>query len=135
MRAKDILTEWNYPELTVEQEIAATGDDPLIEMANLSTATTGISGVIFISTKMASHGPRVKYFLKPGYNQPSFSVSISPTPAVVASNLPDRVVKRVSPQVIQWVGLNHGPLLEFWNEGVTWLDEQVTAFKNQLQKV
>ena len=48
-------------------------DDDVVEMANLTTAQTGVPGTIFISTAMGGHGPRVKYFLQPGRSQPSFS--------------------------------------------------------------
>ena len=55
-------------------ELAA---EELVETANLTTAQTGVSGTIFISTLMRGHGPRVKYFVQPGRNQPSFSVLIA----------------------------------------------------------
>src|SRR5258705_1651291 len=84
-----------------------------VEMANLTTAQTGVPGTIFISTAMGGHGPRVKYFLQPGRSQPSFSVTISDAPAVVANSLPARVVRQMSPQVINWVSRNRGALLDF----------------------
>src|ERR1700756_3487829 len=90
------------------------GDDAGVEMANLTTAQTGVPGTIFISTAMGAHGPRVKYLLQPGRTQPSFSVSISDTPAVVANSLPVRVVRQTSPQVIEWVSRNRDRLLDFW---------------------
>jgi hypothetical protein len=43
------------------EELAA---DDVVEMANLTTAQTGVPGTTFISTAMGGHGPRVKYFLK-----------------------------------------------------------------------
>ena len=55
--------------------------DGVVEIANLTTAQTGVFGTIFISTAMGAHGPRVKYFLQPGRTQPSFSVSIGDAPA------------------------------------------------------
>lgn len=78
-------------------------DEDVVEMANLTTAQTGVPGTIFISTAMGGHGPRVKYFLQPGRSQPSFSVAVADTPTVVANSLPVRVVRRRSPQVIDWV--------------------------------
>ena len=33
-----------------------------VEMANLTSAQTGVSGTIFISTAMGAHVPRMKYF-------------------------------------------------------------------------
>jgi hypothetical protein len=75
------------------------GDD-VVEMANLTTGQTGVPGTIFISTVMGGHRPRVKYYLQPGRSQPSFSVAIADTPAVVANSVPVRIVRQMSPQVI-----------------------------------
>jgi hypothetical protein len=103
-------------------------------MANLTTAQTGIAGTIFISTAMGAHGPRVKYFLQPGRTQPSFSVSISDAPAVVANSLPARVVRQMSPQVIGWVTRNKDALLAFWDHGDTWTQPEVNDFIQKLQR-
>lgn len=109
--------------------------DEVIEMANLSTAQTGVPGIIFISTVIGGHGPRVKYFVQPGRLQPSFSVLIAEPPRVVANSLPDRVLRQRAPQVIRWVALNRDALLDFWNNGDSWLDPQVTAFKQGLKRI
>jgi hypothetical protein len=61
--------------------------EDVVEMANLTTAQMGVPGTIFISTAMGGQGPRVKYFLQPGRSQPSFSVTISDVPAVVANTV------------------------------------------------
>jgi hypothetical protein len=110
-------------------------DDILVEMANLTSAQTGVSGIIFISTMMGQHGPRVKYYLQPGRTQPSFSVSISDTPMVVANSLPARVVRRMSPRVIAWVSRNKDALLDFWHHGDTWTQPEVNAFVQKLRPV
>lgn len=107
-------------------------EDEIFDMANLSEARTGIPGVIWISTRVARHVPRVKYYQKPGREQPSFSVSIDEPPVVVAGDLPQRVINRMGPEVAEWVRLNRDALLSFWNEGDTWMDEQVAEFKNAL---
>jgi hypothetical protein len=113
-------------------ELAA---DELIEMANLTAAQTGVAGTIFISTAMGSHGPRVKYYVQPGRTQPSFSVTISDMPAVAANSLALRVLRQMSPPVIQWVALNRTALLDFWNNGDTWTQPQVNAFIQTLKPV
>src|ERR1700744_573522 len=51
--------------------------EELVEMANLTSAQTGVVGTIFISAAMGAHGPRVKYVETPGRTQPSFSASIA----------------------------------------------------------
>ena len=112
--------------------------EELVEMANLSERQTGIPGTLWISTRMARHGPRVKYFpRRPGEDKPSFSVSIPENgdPEVVANSLPLATMRKTSPLVIAWVKLNQPALLRFWMKGNTWMDEEVTAFKAALRRI
>jgi hypothetical protein len=122
-------------EPTLAAELAAFGDDDVVEMTNLQEEDTGIAGVIFISTVMGSHGPRVKYFVKTGRDQPSFSVSISEEPMVLASSLPERTLKRAAPSVIRWVKLNRKALLRFWNEGECMSIDELHDFAKSLKKL
>ena len=103
-------------------------------MANLTSAQMGAAGTIFISTAMGARDPRVKYFLQPGRTQPSFSVSISNAPAVVANSLPVRVVRQISPKVVEWVSRNRNALLDFWHHGDTWTQPGVNDFIQKLQR-
>lgn len=107
-------------------------DEPF-EMANLPPSQTGIDGVIFVSTRMEPHGPRVKYYQRAGRSQPSFSVSISDQPCVVASSLPQRVVDAMAPKVSAWALLNQPALLDFWRHGDAWRQPQVEAFLHALK--
>jgi hypothetical protein len=109
--------------------------EDMVEIANLTSAQTGVSGTIFISTAMGAHGPRVKYFVQPGRTQPSFSVSVGDGPAVVANSLPVRTVRQMSPQVIDWVLLNKDGLLDFWHHGDTWTQPEVNDFIQRLRRV
>ncbi len=109
--------------------------DDVVEMANLTTAQTGVVGTIFISTAMGAHGPRVKYFLQPGRTQPSFSVSMGDAPVVVANSLSARVVRQMLPQVMEWVLRNKDALLDFWHHGDTWTQPEVNDFIQRLQRV
>jgi hypothetical protein len=111
-----------------------SGEDT-VEMANLTSAQTGIAGTIFISTAMGGHGPRVKYFLRLGRTQPSFSVSVGDAPAVVANSLPARTVSQIAPQVIDWVLRNKDELLDFWHRGDTWTQPEVNDFIQRLRRV
>ena len=122
-------------DLSAARRDALPDEDQIVEMPNLSSARTGVDGVMFISTQMGGHGPSVKYFVRPGRSQPSFSVSIEDNPKVVANSLPQPVASRMAPTMIEWVKLNRTALLDFWHHGDTWLDEQVTAFKEGLQKL
>jgi hypothetical protein len=121
------------PDNTLAEELLYEDDT---EIANLTHDQTGVMGTIFISTAMGSDGPRVKYFeQRPGRSQPSFSVSITDVPAVVANGLPPRTLPQMSPQVIQWVALNREALLDFWNQGDTWTQPEVNDFIRRLQRV
>jgi hypothetical protein len=119
-------------DLRLAEELA--GED-VVEMANLTTAQTGVPGTIFISTAMGEHGPRVKYFLQPGRSQPSFSVTISDALAVAANSLPIPVVRQMSPQVINWVSRNKDALLDFWYHGDAWTQPEVSDFIQKLESV
>jgi hypothetical protein len=110
-------------------------DDGIIEMANLDKSQTGIDGVIWISTMMTGHAPRVKYFIRPGRTQSSFSVTIADQPRVVANSLPPRFVNQMSPLVIQWVTLNKDMLLDFWHNGDTWTALQLIQFLQSFRKI
>jgi hypothetical protein len=110
-------------------------DDGIIETANLDKSQTGVDGVIWISTMMAGHAPRVKYFVRPGRTQSSFSVTIADQPRVAANSLPPRLVNQMSPLVIQWVTLNRDALLDFWHYGDTWTASQLIQFLQNFQKV
>ena len=110
-------------------------DDDVVEIANLTTAQTGVAGAIFISTAMGGHGPRVKYFLEPGRSQPSFSVAVADTPTVVANSLPVRVVRQLSPQVVDWVSRNKDALLVFWYHVDSWAQPEVNDFIQRLQRL
>ncbi|MGH7047125.1 MAG: hypothetical protein ACREE2_12140 [Stellaceae bacterium] len=130
--------------MTTETVIEAPADpllaeelarEDVVEMANLTGAQTGVPGTIFISTAMGAHGPRVKYFVQPGRTQPSFSVSISDAPVVVANSLPARTVRQIAPQVIAWVALNQAALLDFWHRGDTWTQPEVNDFIQRLQRM
>lgn len=107
--------------------------EDVVEMANLTSAQTGVPGTIFISTAMGSHGPRVKYFIQPGRTQPSFSVSVADPPTVVANSLPARTVREMAPRVIEWVSLNKNALLDFWHQGDTWTQPEVHDFIQRLR--
>jgi hypothetical protein len=129
-RRKEMMQIPTDPRLA--EELA---EDDVVETANLTTAQTGVPGTILISTSMGGHGPRVRYFLQPGRSQPSFSVAVADNPSVVANSLPLRVVRKASPQVIDWVSRNKDALLDFWHHGDTWTRPDVNDFIQRLQRV
>jgi hypothetical protein len=135
MSFHESIAVWIDREPTVDEEIGTLDEEDIFEMANLVEDQTGIPGIVFISTIMGSHGPRVKYFLKAGGSQPSFSVAIASEPRVVANSLPDRDLARMAPRMLEWTRLNHEALARFWWEGKSWTDPEFTAFKAGLKKV
>ncbi|MFC0634800.1 hypothetical protein [Brevundimonas balnearis] len=134
MGVQETIAVWTDREPTLGEELDALGEE-IAEMANLPPEWTGVLAVVFISTAMGQHGPRVKLYLKPGRGQPSASISIGPNPRVLASSLDDRDLARIAPKALEWVALNHEALTAFWFEGETWLDDQVSEFKRGLKRV
>jgi hypothetical protein len=108
--------------------------EDMVEMANLTSSQTGVTGTIFVSTAMGAHVPRVKYFERPGRAQPSFSVSVTDAPAVVANSLPARAVRQMALQVIAWVLRNKDALLDFWHHGDTWTQPEANDFMHRLRR-
>jgi hypothetical protein len=130
------MTEKETVQIPADTRLAEElADEDVVEMANLTTAQTGVPGTIFISTAMGGHGPRVRYFLQPGRSQPSFSVTVAGAPAVVANSLPVRVLRQMSPQVIDWVSRNKDALLDFWYHDDTWTQPEVNDFIQKLKQI
>lgn len=126
---------WTDREPTLDEELCALGEEDLCEMANLPPEWTGVLAVIFISTAMGQHGPRVKLYLKAGRHQPSASISIGPEPRILASSLDERDLARITPKALEWVALNHEALTTFWFEGESWNLPDVADFGRSLRKV
>ena len=56
MRLQEHTKDYDRDEPTLAEELAAFGDDDVLEMTNLQEKDTGIAGVIFISTIMGRMG-------------------------------------------------------------------------------
>jgi hypothetical protein len=52
MTVHETITVWTEREATLEEELAALGEDEVFEMANLPPDRTGVLATIFISTAM-----------------------------------------------------------------------------------
>src|SRR3984893_13550937 len=131
MRIEDIAHLPPAPPLSEEM----SDDDVILEMANLDKSQIGIDGFVWISTLMTGHAPRVKYLVRPGRTQSSFSVMIADQPRVVANSLPARTVSQMGPLVIRWVSLNKDALLDFWHHGDTWPAAQLIGFLQRFQRI
>lgn len=135
MHVHENIAVWIDREPTLDEELRALGEEDVFEMANLPPDWTGVMATIFISTAMGQHGPRVKVYLKPGRNQPSASISISPNPRVLASSLDERDLNRIAPKAIEWVAHNHEALTSFWFEGDSMAITDVSDFARGLKSV
>ena len=94
------------------KEIFKRQTDPVCDMANLREKTTGISTIIFVSSKVPRHKPRLKVVKN---LKEKFSVSIEDNPRVLAGDSSIVPVK-VLEQVKEWIILNKDLLLEYWND-------------------
>jgi hypothetical protein len=135
MGFSDNIAVWTDREPTLDEEIGALDDEDIFDMANLTEAQTGIVGIVTITTVMGRHGPRVKYFLKAGRHNPSFSIAVASEPRVVANSLEERDLMKMAPRVMQWVALNHEALASFWWDGADWEAPDVQTFIAGLKKV
>lgn len=106
----------------------------LFEMANLPTERTGVGGVIYISTAQASYAARVKWCPDlPRDGAPCLSVTIEPSPQAFNHRLSPAAFNAAKAAVQAWVILNRQPLLDFWTQGTSWMDDEVNAFKAALR--
>ena len=135
MSFQDNPAVWTDREPTLDEELRAMGEEDIFDMANLVEAQTGIPGIVTITTVIGKDGLRLKYLLKPGRHQPSFSVAVASTPRVVANSLDERDLRRVADKVIEWVALNHEALAAFWWDGADWTAPDVQTFIAGLKKV
>src|SRR5215472_15661786 len=109
MRVKEIIEQAVPPEEDVELDAR-----DLFEMANLYPDTTGLLMTVWVSPRgSARHDVRVKVNMTHG-NQMSIAntavVSVRPTPRVIAGRLSPGDTQAV----FQWVVLNTGVLVEYW---------------------
>ena len=140
MKKKSLTDQLKQDKNLIEGQILELNDNDqteyLIEMTNLREDQTGIPGVIYISIKNASHGPRVKYYQKPNYyTAPNFTVTIEDSPKILNNSLPLKVVSSVGHLVIEWVKLNQQPLTDYWYQGHDWTSKQRNEFETNLKKI
>jgi len=109
-------------------------EDVDFEMTNLGRKHTNIPGVVFVSSRLGAHGPRVKWYAdKPKGNTPCVIVSIGPDP-VVRDDFIGTVQSRQAADLVRaWVRLNHAELLDFWNTGTEWDIDELTDFTRRLR--
>ncbi len=105
--------------------------EPLFEMANLSPSRTGIEkGYIYISTKQGNHVCRIKYFSNLKDQSKVIIVSIPNYKVIEDTAICSIKIKK---QVIQFANTNSDKLLDFWNQGSDWTDDEVREFQDNLK--
>ena len=110
--------------------------DEMVEIVNLSRSRTGVGGTIFISTRIAAHGPRIKWWPgRPERDGPCLVVTLEHPPRAINMGLPLRIARAGEADALAWAALNREALLRFWEDGVTWMEEEVTAFLDGLAKL
>ncbi len=110
--------------------------DDLVEMVNLPTRYTGLSGTVFISTAMGPHGPRVKWFPgKPGRDLPCLVEMLETPPRALNQGLSVPVAGEGERLVAPWVESNRAALLRFWREGTSWDVDEVRDFVAGLNRM
>lgn len=126
-----LLRNRDLPARTPPNDFA---EDVDFEMTNLGRKHTNIPGVIFVSSRLGAHGPRVKWYAeKPKGNGPCVIVSIGPDP-VVRDDFIGTVQSRQAADLVRaWVRLNHADLLDFWNNGTGWDIDELTDFTRRLK--
>jgi hypothetical protein len=114
----------------------ADSRDEMFDMANLSTRDTGLPGTVTISTPQGSHGPRIKWFSgRPGRDGPCLIVTLADPPLLIPQGLDARDVAAGREKLVASVDLNRSALLTFWNDGLSWMRQDVSAFIDGLRKL
>lgn len=93
-------------------------EDHLCEMARVKPTDSGLPFIIFVSTRdygIGNHWARIKVSNIPGKysKEDNFSISVD-NPRVVAGK-PAYTHSKVQ-DIIDWVKLNHDPLIKYWND-------------------
>jgi hypothetical protein len=116
--------------------LGAVADDEMFDMVNLSQRRTGLAGTIHVSTRRASHGPRIKWFPgRPAADAPCLVVTLEDPPRAVNLGLPARTAREGEAEVLPWAARNRDALLRFWNDGLSWDSDEVQAFIDGLSKL
>ena len=138
MRATEFMREYPSAKPMIDADIEIGNDDmELVEVANLPQEDTGVEGIIWISSNMAGHGPRVKWYPKASNSKQSacLSITISSFPTVINHHLADKIAKIGAGPASRWVILNHEALRKFWDHGYSWTRKEVNDFIDGLQKI
>ena len=110
--------------------------DEMVEIVNLSQKRTGVAGTIFISTRLAAHGPRIKWWPgRPERDAPCLVVTLEDPPRAINQGLPARIARAGEADALAWAAANRDALLRFWKDGVVWMEDEVNAFLDGLKKL
>lgn len=104
----------------------------LFEIANIRSEYTGLVGCVWCSTKMASHGCRIKYYPKLSIKNESLVISL-PDGNVVenTTKLKTGDIK----EIIAFAIKNSDMFLNFWNNGTDWYTDEIDKYWLHLKKL
>lgn len=96
-------------------------EDALFEMASFGTKTTGLPMIVWVTEKKPLHTAWIK--VARNYNQrilieDTFTVLISDEPKVIAGDEGEITTVDLK-KIFDWVNLNKGYLLKYWNHEIT----------------
>jgi hypothetical protein len=117
----------------------------IVEMANFRSQETGLHYSLHVRSKeetlRTSHSeiPTLKVYAdRPGLSE-FFSMTISKSPEVVEAHKDRQFTKSVSAKdlahIRSWIVKNEARLMDFWDHGGTWFQDETDAWKTSLEKV
>jgi hypothetical protein len=110
--------------------------DEMVDLANLLEEDTGIAGTIFISTRMAAHGPRIKWWPgRPNRDGACLVVTLEDPPRPLNSGLVAKDARRGSSEVVAWASRNRAALLDYRENGALWSRSELNRFLDGLAKL
>jgi hypothetical protein len=110
--------------------------DEMVDIVNLLHDDAGVAGTIFISTRMAADGPRIKWW--PGRSDRDglcLVVTLEDPPRAINLGLPQRQARDGGTQATEWARRNRLALLDYWENGVLWSRAEASTFIDGLAKL
>jgi hypothetical protein len=109
-------------------------DDP-VEMANLTEDETGVSGIVYVSTRQGRHGPRIKWYPQPaGADQAFLTITLEVPPRMLNHGVAPRAASGAV-AAAEWAKVNRAALLRLWSEGTAFTRTELNGFLDGLQKL
>lgn len=121
-------------------------DDYIWEFANLLRKDTNLPFILHyrttLETKKGKRGiPNIKVYknnTRDTNNENNFTVFISDNPKIISKHINNKFAKEISSKdlntIFEWIKINKRQLLNFWENGMHWTNEEITKWKETLIK-